>query len=685
MKHLLMIWILVFTGARLCAQVNVPASTATEQKLESNTESNADLETEDDAWLQQLHHFIKDPLNLNTAVEQDLVQLQILTPLQAGNFFSYRKIFGPFLSIYELQAIPGWNLQTLQKIRPFVCVSTQQQLVESVKARLKNGEHSLLFRSSQVLEKAKGYRQDTSAASHYPGSPQKILLRYQYRYKGLLQYGVLGEKDPGEQFFKGKQKIGFDFYSAHVFLRDIGIIRALALGDFTVNMGQGLVQWQGLAFKKNSEALHIKRESAILRPYHSSGEINFHRGIGVTLGKNNWEATFFTSLKKTDANLVIDTTQAVSNFVSSLQSSGYHRTKLETDDKGIQRQCVFGGNFNIRLKHLHLGLNAIHYQFKLPLVKADYPYNKYALSGKSFSNYSIDYSYTFKNFHFFGEAATDAHFNRALVSGVLLSVAAEADISLLYRNISSAYQALQADAFTESAGPGNEKGIYAGMEIRPNDYWTIDAYVDLYKFPWLRYRIDAPANGADYLVQATYRPNKQLEIYSRFHSRSKPVNTNPDQSVFPAVEALLRQDWCIQLSFKLSPGLVLRNRTGLVWFDKKGRQAEQGFLANADIMYNPPFKRYSGNLRIAYFETGGYNSRFYVYENDVLYNFSIPVTYDKGVRYYLNFNYDINKKLTIWARWAQTIFKGKSLIGSGLDEIRGNKKTEFTVQFMHTF
>ena len=117
-----MIWILFFTGARVGAQVSVPASTAIEQKLESNTESNADLETEDDAWLQQLHRFIKDPLNLNTVVEQDLVQLQILTPLQTGNFFSYRKIFGPFLSIYELQAIPGWNGQVLQKIRPFVCV-----------------------------------------------------------------------------------------------------------------------------------------------------------------------------------------------------------------------------------------------------------------------------------------------------------------------------------------------------------------------------------------------------------------------------------------------------------------------------------------------------------------------------------------------------------------------------------
>ncbi|MBL0144814.1 MAG: hypothetical protein IPP48_02690 [Chitinophagaceae bacterium] len=61
---------------------------------------------------------------------------------------------------------------------------------------------------------------------------------------------MLGEKDAGEQFFKGNQKQGFDFYSTHLFARNIGIVKALALGDFTVNMGQGLTQWQSLAFKK---------------------------------------------------------------------------------------------------------------------------------------------------------------------------------------------------------------------------------------------------------------------------------------------------------------------------------------------------------------------------------------------------------------------------------------------------
>ena len=85
-------------------------------------------------------------------------------------------------------------------------------------------------------------------------------------------------------------------------------------------------------------------------------------------------------------------------------------------------------------------------------------------------------------------------------------------------------------------------------------------------------------------------------------------------------------------------------------------------------------------MRLQYFETGGYNSRLYAYENDVLYSFSIPVFYDKGYRYYLNINYDVNKRVSLWIKWAQTLYKDKNLVGSGLDEIKGNTKSEIKLQ-----
>ena len=686
MRKLFLLFVFFILNTWLFAQVTEVPATTTEQQLENITENNEDAETEDDSYLQEMVQFLKNPVNLNTADDNVLKELKVLSPIQIQNLISYKNILGKLVNLYELQAIPGWDLQTIRKVRPYITVSNNVNVFESVGDRLRNGDHTILVRVTQVLERSGGYLADPATTnSYYPGSPQKLFLRYKYIYKNLLQYGIVAEKDAGEQFFKGNQRSGFDFYSAHVFLRDLGIIKSLALGDFTVNMGQGLTQWQSLAFKKGPDITTTKRQSAVLRPYNSAGEINFHRGVGITIGKNNWEATVFGSYRKLDANFVSgDTLTYDDDIVSSLQTSGYHRTKSEVDDKNIQRQIAFGGNLAFQFNKLHIGVNAIQYQFKYPLVKDDQAYNSFALNGKSFGNYSTDYSYTFRNMHIFGELASNGK-GLAFVNGLLISVSANVDMSFLYRNINKEYQSLYTNAFTENTYPTNEKGLFSGISIRPATQWQLDAYVDMYKFPWLKFGVNAPSGGSDYFIQLSYRPNKQLEIYTRFKREAKGLNlTSPDFTLYPVLNPP-KQDWRTQFSYKVNQQFTVRSRAEMVWFSKTGPDPSQGFLMYADVIYKPIMKPFSANVRLQYFQTDDYNSRLYAYENDVLYSFSIPVFYDKGYRYYLNINYDLTKKLTVWGRIAQTINPERTSVGSGLDEIKGNRKIEVKLQMLYKF
>ena len=656
-----------------------------EQQLENLTETNEDAETEDDSYLQELHHFITDPINLNYADEGQLQELKLLTPIQINNLLIYRNLLGKFIDIYELQAIPDWDVSLIQKLRPYITVTKNIELFNTLSSRLKNGRHSLLLRGTQVFEKSKGYLLNSdSATNFYPGSPQKILVRYKYIFKNLLQYGVTAEKDAGEQFFKGAQKDGFDFYSAHFFVRNLGIIKSLAIGDFTVNLGQGLTQWQGLAFKKGGDVLNIKRQSDVLRPYNSSGEIVFNRGVGITVKKNNWEVTGFASYRKLDGNFIVDTINS-EDFVSSLQTSGYHRTASEVADKNSQGQLSLGGNVGYTTSKFNIGVNAVHYSFEHTIAKPGYLYNLYALSGKEAGNYSIDYSYTYKNMHFFGEAATDEDLDKAFVDGLLISVDPHVDMSFLYRKISKGYQSLYTNAFTESTYPTNESGFYSAISIAATDFLRIDAYADFYHFPWLRYRVDAPSSGNDYMIQMTYKPNKQAEVYVRFRTEDKAINDNPGGLTLNPVVLKPKQGLRSQFSYKLNSTFTLRSRVELSWFDKKGDDAENGFLTFVDVLYKPIFKPLSGNIRLQYFETDGYNSRLYAFENDVLYGYSIPVFYDKGYRYYINLNYDLTRHISLWARFAQTINPAKTTIGSGLDLIRGNRKSEGTLQVIFGF
>ncbi len=646
-----------------------------QQQLEDQAEQSSD-KLDDDAWLQQMEEFSRHKLNINQANAGDLRRLGLLNEIQIQSFIAYRKLMGEFVSLYELQAIPGWEQGLILKIFPFVSVSSVISNKEQLFSRLKKGNYALLFRSSMDFKKSAGYIAD-SIGKKYSGSPQHLFFRLRYQYKDLLQWGISGEKDAGEPFLKGKQRFGFDHYSFHFFLRKMGVIRALALGDFTVNLGQGLIQWQSMAFKRSADVMNCKRQSDIIRPYSSSGEFYFNRGVAITLARKKWSMTGFASFRQLDANRYEDTVTG-EFYVRSFQSSGYHRTTAENEDRKSLGQLFYGGNVSYENRGFRAGINLAAYSFSLPFRKLDEVYDQYAIEGKNWFNYSADLGYTWKNLHCFAELAMDSRLNKALLSGLLLSLDRRVDLSILWRNISPYYQTVNGNAFTESSLPSNEKGIYLGLSIRPRTDIRIDAYADIFKYPWLRYRVNAPSSGRDLLVQVSYNPDKQTEIYGRIRFREKEMNLNDGNSY--SILSIPRQNFRLHISRKINEAFTLRQRMEFIQYDNKGVNAQQGFLFFIDLLYRPPLKPFNISCRWQYFETGGYDAAVYAYENDVLYSFSIPGLSGRGKRYYLLSGYDIDRKTSCWFRLAATIYSGLDHIGIGDDRINGNKRIDYHIQ-----
>jgi hypothetical protein len=663
---------------------SVQPGNTSEQQLENLTEQQQG-EPEDDSYQQALVQFRKNRVNLNTAQESELRELRILSDLQIQSLITYRKFLGSLISIYELQAVPQWDAETIRKVLPYVKVGNAIPFSADIKQRLTGGQHSILVRMQQVFEKSNGFVRPDSIINRYPGSPQRLFFRYKYIYRNLLQFGITADKDAGEQFFKGNQREGFDFYSFHLFARKLGAIKLLALGDFTINLGQGLIHWQSLAFKKSSDITAVKRQADILRPYNSAGEYNFMRGAGITLGGENINVTAFASVRKIDGSFNTDTAQTNEDFISSLLNSGYHRTPNEAAKKNALAQTAFGGNISYKKNSFHLGINGIGFKFSVPLFRNIQPYNQYAIQGKEWYNYSVDYSYTFRNFHFFGEAAVDKRNSKAFIGGILASLDPKVDASIVYRNIEKSYQTLYGNAFTESIFPSNEKGLFTGISIKPAPILKIDAYADVFTFPWLRYRADAPSKGSEYLFQITYTPDKKFQLYTRFRNENKAINIfgfDPTNQVYIRPKT----NWRIQSSYVVNRKITLRERAEMLWFDLHEKdRSQRGLLMYAEAGYKPLSRPFSLNGRLQYFITDGFDSRLYSFESDVLYSYSIPQFAGKGFRYYLNMNYDVSKKMTIWLRWAQTIYSNKASIGSGLDEIKGNKKSEAKFQVMYNF
>lgn len=679
-RWLITVWLLL--PCSLFAQVQ--PTPGMEQQLENITESNEDAEATDDSWLQQIEHFKNKPLNLNAATESEIQELQLLSALQIQQFIIYRNLLGKLISIYELQTIPGWDVALIQKLLPYVTVNNDLPITSLLLQRLAKGEHTMLLRFSRALEQAAGYHVEDTSKSYYAGDPSKIMLRYKYQYKNLLQYGITASKDAGEPFLNKNAKQGFDLYSFHVFARNIGIVKALALGDYTVNIGQGLICWQGLAFGAGSEATNIKRQSAILRPYNSSGAYYFNRGAAATIEKKNWQGTAFFSKRKLDANLSSNDTSDI-DIASSIHTSGYHRTQGEIADRGTLSLLSYGANVSFIQRRWRIGISTVQYAFGNAIQKKEVPYNKYALSGTGWNNSSLDYSFTFRNMHLFGETAIDKSNNIASVNGMLASVDKRVDFVMLYRSISPAYQSLYGNAFTTNTMPTNEKGLYTGLVLKPTSTIRFDVYADFFRFPWLKYRVDAPSQGRHYLVQLSYKPTKKAEVYTRLNALYKPVNNSLGNNALNEVITLSNRSWRTQVNYQFNERWTIRQRFEILWYNAENNPKEKGFLTYIDVFYKHRMNKLAINARLQYFESDSYNSRLYAYENDVLYYYAVPVFYDAGTRYYLNLKYNLNKHCSIWVKWSQTLYHNKTAIGSGLDEIEGNRKSELRLLLFASF
>lgn len=640
-----------------------------EQQLEDLASS--DLEMQDDQLLLQLNYFKKHPLDINTVNADELQSLFFLTDLQIVQLIRYRNLLGKFLHMYELQSVPSWDIHTIETALPFLTVSPVMSIKENFLSRWK-GDHQFLFRLTRQIEKSKGF--DTSLNTHFLGDRNHLYFRYTYQYKNLLYLGVTADKDAGEIFFSGAQSKGFDFYSLHFFLRNLGIIKSFAIGDFALNLGQGLIQWQSMGFGKGAEVMMIKRQSPVLMPYRSAGEFNFNRGVGITVQKNKIEATVFASYKKITANIKHDSL----SYFTSINSSGYHRTLAETDDRNQVTHASMGTNISFRDVNYKLGLNLMVHNFHLPLLKSNEPYNLYALNGRNFVNSSFDYSYTFRNIHLFGEIAIDKKFHKAFISGALISVDPKFDISVLYRNLQKEYTTLLGNAFTESSLPSNEIGLYFGISFKPRPKWQVNAYADIFHFPWIRFAVNAPSKGHDYMLYIHYKHNKKTSGYLRYRVKNKQANGN--SGLIYSLQNDLKRVIRMHFSHQPLTRVGINYRFELLWLNQP-ENIEKGFLFYIETAAKL-MSRLSTDFRLQYFKTTGYASRIYAYESDVMYGYSIPALYDQGFRYYNTIRFDMKKSFTLGLKWSQSVYINKSKIGSGLNTIDGNLRSEFRAQLI---
>lgn len=658
--------------------------------IEDFLANNDEIRTDPTILYDQLNEIKKYPININSATVEDWSKLFFIPDNQIRDIISYKNSYGPFLSVYELQAVPSLSITDVRNILPFVQLSGSTfDFHVPILRMFKEGRNDLYVRAERILEESAGYSEErkNSGSSYYLGNRDQYFMRFRHQYANKLTFGFTAEKDPGEQFFTGSNKNGFDYYTVHAFLKNYSSkIIAVALGDYAVSFGQGLIMHSGFSYGKSSFATLIKRGGPVLLPYTSTLENTFFRGVGLTLGINkNLELTTFASRRYIDGNTVAPDSIVEYDFgFSSLQTSGLHRTASEIEDKNSILQRNAGMCLKYKRTNFTLAFNGLYTDFDKiykPQARID---NVQAFQGKSLINTSVDYSYIYRNFYFFGEIAKADNDAIAAVNGVLIGLDRKVDLAIFHRILPADYHSLNPAVFAEGSSGSNESGFYIGTKIYPAKGWTIDAYMDFWKNPWLRFNVASPSIGNEYLAKVQYSIKRKLDIYVQYRNETKAQNISADENI-QKVGNQNKQQIRIHLAHKLNKRLELRNRAEWSFFKAANGVTSNGFLLYQDVIFRPIEFPVSMTARIAYFDTQDYNSRIYTFENALLYSFSIPPFYFKGTRWYLNLRARVSKNVVAEAGIAQTILSNQKTIGSGLDQINGNTKTEVRAQVKFSF
>ena len=671
LKHTLL-FILLLTSILLSAQEN-DVSHNLEAIIESIVE-NLEEETDATVIVEDLENLAESPLNINTASEKDLSRLHMLDDIQIQKLIDYRNKFGPVYSLYELNTIDGFNPALLSKMKPFIWFGPAEEEPQQLSETLKQGRHQLLLRELSTIQKPKGYTPKEDGTTPYEGNRGRYYTRYRFQSNDLISAGITAEKDPGEAFFSGSNKNGFDFYSAHLSLKANSIIQNITVGDFMVRSGQGLVLWQGFSTGKSVYTLDILKTNQGIRPFTSTDENLFFRGAATTLQVQNGKLELFYSQKNSDANL--DYSDSIGNYFTSLQTSGYHRTENEISDEKSVKQTNAGAVGTWSFTYLKIGATILRQHFEIPFIRSDQLYNRFRFSGTENVTGGINYLYSKGKYQVFGEAALSRSKGKALLQGIVAHMNDQISFSALYRHFDKNYHALWANPFAEGSSANNESGLYLGTRILPLKFVTLSAYSDFYHSKWISYSTAGPSKGNDIFVQADVVFSPRFQFYIRYKNEEKDQKMTEGERYVNVPE--ITQKTRFHFQYKPSEIVTLKTRFEHSFF--KQTEKENGFMIFQDVQLAPLKFPLNLSARLAWFHTPSYDTRIYAYENDLLYTFSIPAYYGKGFRTYLNLKYKISNRFDIWLKVANTSWNDRKTISSGYNEISGNQKTEVKIQ-----
>ena len=441
-------------------------------------------------------------------------------------------------------------------------------------------------------------RLDARNIEDFEGDPMYGKLRYRFNYQNRVQAGVTATMVTDN----GRLAIGDRMdYGGYIQLKDIGPIKTAVAGNYQANFGYGLVV--GSPFKRGKSA-YIQSTATTdegLKKFSSVGDsYHYFHGLGAT-----------ARIKWAD----------VSAFYS-----------LREDKKEEAWQHVVGANATARWKKLKVGVTGIE-TIKKPTQNS-------SLKGREIGKDVIDKGviganvrYNWGKVDVWGEVAASQgeKWGWGTIMGVRVNPIADLNLLAIYRYYSPEYENVYANALCSKTRVYDEHGGYIGLEYNRLKNWQLSAFGDVWK------------EGYETMAQADFVPQKDYKMHMRLRAKRKNEIDTYSLRWNTVWES---GQW--KLKTQMDGNMVYAKEN---W--------SYGWSLFQDVEYKLANVPIVLQLRAQAFDAREWNNRVYMYENDVLYAYSIPFVYGFGGRFWLNARYKINDTFSVYLRVSETIYQQK--------------------------
>ena len=157
-----------------------------------------------------------------------------------------------------------------------------------------------------------------------------------------------------------------DFLSAHFAYNGNGLIRRLIIGDYSARFGQGTNINTGIRTGLSLTAPGYMSASDEIKPYTSTDENNFFRGVAAEFSVKNLGLSLFYSKNNSDATLG-SSSGSSKDYIENFYMAGIHNTSSLLLKKDAVSEMAYGINLSYNFNNIRIGLIWSEDRFSLPV------------------------------------------------------------------------------------------------------------------------------------------------------------------------------------------------------------------------------------------------------------------------------------------------------------------------------